>query len=95
MHAALEKSQVRFEVQSCQDTLQEAECSTLCLLHETPAKNEVAVGNGWSGYSKLLLLLLQGNIRDGYCGIFVDAASVWLGPFLRGFALQKNLSFSR
>ena len=80
------QSQVRFEAQSCQDTLQGAECSTLFSLTKQPAKTEVAVGNDWSGYSKLLLLL-QENIGDGYCDIFVDATSVWLEPFLRGFPL--------
>ena len=39
MRAALENFQVRFEVQSCQDTLQGAECSTLCSLHETTCQN--------------------------------------------------------
>ena len=62
-----------------------------------PAKYEVAVGNDGSSYSKLLLLLLllQENIGNGYCGTLVDASSVWLEPFLRGFALQKSLSLSR
>ena len=70
MHAALEKCQVRFEVQRCQGILHGAESSTLSSLHEaTCSKNEAAVGNDWSGYSKLPLLF-QENIGDGYCGIF-------------------------
>ena len=30
-----------------------------------------------------------------YYGILVDAPSIWLEPFLRGFALQKSLGLSR
>ena len=60
------------------------------------SKDAVAVGNDRPGYSKLLLLLLQQkDIRNGYCGILVDAPPVWLEPLLRSFALQKSLSLSR
>ena len=57
-----------------------------------PAKYEVAVGNDWPGYSKLLLLLLlQENIGNWYCGILISAPSVWLEPLLTGFSLVGRL----